>query len=177
MKGESIFSLFKKAKKKLGITGSSFLKGFRKICESVLDNNEEEERKNFKILIKQVELITKHLKSVWKSKKGNSNFKHLNVEQLRYELSFNELFLEGKFLKALEYKANHYEIFIHLEENNIKRIYEIKTNPILFQNAFNFYDLLIFFGIKKANLNLNDIWDDYCRIKNISKESPKKSIL
>ncbi len=36
MKGECIFSLFKKAKKKLGITGSSFLKGFRKISKIII---------------------------------------------------------------------------------------------------------------------------------------------
>lgn len=171
MEKENSRSLFRKAKKKLGITTSSFVKSFKEICKSVLVSNEEEE-----ILIAQVELITEHLRSIWKSKENNSNFKHPNVEQLRYELNFNKLFLEGKFLEALDYKVNSDEIYIHTEQNRIKRIYEIKTTHTLLKKALKFYDLLIFLGIEKTNLWMNDIWEEYCIVKNIPKESSKKRI-
>lgn len=87
----------------------------KKIDEGILDR--------LAILITQVELIGNYLESIWVGKKG-ANFKYPNIEQLRYELSFNDLFIDGLYQEALKCKEIRGEIYIDTEKDGIKRIYD-----------------------------------------------------
>ena len=115
-------------------------------------------------LVDQVEIVREHLKLTWKSKK-RSCFKHPSVDQLKFELSFNNLFFEGKFYEVLRFMEVREEIIKHMGKNGIERIYK-NTTFIFLKNTKLFYDFLTFKWSQTESPRLIEIWEDYRMIRN-----------
>ena len=114
-------------------------------------------------------LITRYLESIWEGK-DESTIKYPKVEQLRYELSFNDLFVERLYQEALENKENNGDIYIHTGKSGVRRIYDSESY-ILLKSACNFYDFLKFKWQETVSPRLIDIWEEYHMIEDFSQDT------
>jgi len=129
----------------------------KKIKKDILNKNT--------ILDNQVKLVGHYLDSIWEGKKG-INFKYPNIEQLKYELSFNDLFIERFYQESLKNLVNQGDIYINTEEGGIRRIYD-NESPVLLNYVYNFLKLK---WRELKSLRLIDIWEEGCLIESISKD-------
>lgn len=165
MENGNFWGYFKSSKKKLGITISGVFKQMKEICRRAMDNNDNREvSMSCDSLVEQVEIVREYLKLTWKSKK-RSCFKHPSVDQLKFGLSFNNLFFEGNFYEVLRFMEVREEIIKHMGNNGIERIYE-KAIYIFLKNTRSFYDFLTFKWSQIASPRLIEIWEDYRMIRN-----------
>ncbi len=129
----------------------------KKIKKDILNKNT--------ILDNQVKLVGHYLDSIWEGKKG-INFIYPNIEQLKYELSFNDLFIERFYQESLKNLVNQGDIYINTEEGGIRRIYD-NESPVLLNYVYNFLKLK---WRELKSLRLIDIWEEGCLIESISKD-------